>query len=209
MVVSSARDVPSADAAATDSTVGKRIRLLRRARKLSLEMVAARCDVSIGFLSQIERGLSSPSLRLLTNLADVLGVTFSSLFVGQSDDGGASGEAGAVKARDVVVRGNRRARLKLWRAGILKQSLTATTAKMPFSYYVMQMARGASSGEELYTHSGNEAGLVLEGRLLLTVGGESWTLAPGDSFSFPSRRPHSFVNAARGRTLVVMVHLPD
>ena len=209
MAVTRTRAVPSADEAAIDSRVGERIRLLRRARKLSLEVVSGRCDVSIGFLSQIERGLSSPSLRLLTNLADILGVTFSSLFVGPSDDGGASRGAAAVKATDVVVRGDRRAKLKLWRAGILKQSLTATTARMPFSYYIMQMAKGASSGEELYTHSGSEAGLILKGRLLLTVGSESWTLAPGDSFSFPSRRPHSFVNAARGKTLVVMVHLPE
>jgi len=41
---------------------------------MSLEAVAARTELSIGFLSQIERGLSSPSLRVLATLADVLGV---------------------------------------------------------------------------------------------------------------------------------------
>ena len=41
-----------------DRVVGERIRELRRARGLSLEIVAERCDVSIGFLSQIERGIS-------------------------------------------------------------------------------------------------------------------------------------------------------
>jgi transcriptional regulator with XRE-family HTH domain len=208
MAVTEASGAPSADGAGIDSEVGERIRLLRRARKLSLEIVAARCDVSIGFLSQIERGLSSPSLRLLTSLADVLGVTFSSLFV--APDGRDRQEAaGTVTARDVVVRANRRAKLKLWRAGIQKQSLTAPAANMPFSYFVMRMAKGASSGPDLYTHSGTEAGLVLEGRLLLTVGNVSWTLMPGDSFSFPSRRPHSFANAARGKTSVVMVLLPE
>ena len=57
-----------------DVAVGQRIRDLRRARAMSLEAVAARTELSIGFLSQIERGLSSPSLRVLATLADVLGV---------------------------------------------------------------------------------------------------------------------------------------
>ncbi|HTF78721.1 MAG TPA: helix-turn-helix transcriptional regulator, partial [Bradyrhizobium sp.] len=63
-----------------DVAVGQRIRDLRRTRAMSLEAVAARTDLSIGFLSQIERGLSSPSLRVLATLADVLGVGIAGLF---------------------------------------------------------------------------------------------------------------------------------
>jgi transcriptional regulator with XRE-family HTH domain len=47
---------------------------LRREHGLSLETIADRTDLSIGFLSQIERGLSSPSLRVLATLADAVGV---------------------------------------------------------------------------------------------------------------------------------------
>src|ERR1700758_3662561 len=65
---------------AMDLAVGRRIRELRRARALSLETVVARTDLSIGFVSQIERGLSSPSLRVLATLADVLGVGIAALF---------------------------------------------------------------------------------------------------------------------------------
>jgi len=63
-----------------DVAVGQRIRDLRRTRAMSLEAVAARTDLSFGFLSQIERGLSSPSLRVLATLADVLGVGLAGLF---------------------------------------------------------------------------------------------------------------------------------
>ena len=65
---------------AMDLEVGRRIRELRRARNFSLETVVARTDLSIGFVSQIERGLSSPSLRVLATLADVLGVGIAALF---------------------------------------------------------------------------------------------------------------------------------
>lgn len=197
-----------------DRVVGERIRALRREQGLSLETVAERCGVSIGFLSQIERGLSSPSLRVLTALADVLEVGFSSLFVAEGEGrrgrkrksaaNGRAAEADGV----VVIRSGRRAKLKLWRSGIHKQLLTEPDAGGQLSYFLMHMEPGATSGEELYAHSGREAGLVMEGRLRLTVGEETWDLVRGDSFSFRSSRPHRFVNAARGRTVVVMVHVP-
>lgn len=196
-----------------DRVVGERIRALRREQGLSLETVAERCGVSIGFLSQIERGLSSPSLRVLTALADVLGVSFASLFVAEGEGKRgrkrkpANGHAGDADGA-VVIRSGRRAKLKLWRSGIHKQLLTEPDADSRLSYFLMHMEPGATSGEELYSHSGREAGLVMEGRLRLTVGEETWDLERGDSFSFASNRPHRYVNAARGRTVIVMVHVP-
>lgn len=196
-----------------DRVVGERIRALRREQGLSLETVAERCGVSIGFLSQIERGLSSPSLRVLTALADVLGVSFASLFVAEGDlkrgrkRKPANGHAADADG-EVVIRSGRRAKLKLWRSGIHKQLLNEPDADSRLSYFLMHMEPGATSGEELYSHSGREAGLVMEGRLRLTVGEETWDLERGDSFSFASNRPHRYVNAARGRTVIVMVHVP-
>src|SRR6516225_3937503 len=75
---------------AMDVAVGRRIRDLRRVRQFSLETVAAQTDLSIGFLSQIERGLSSPSLRVLATLADVLGVGIAALFGASPSADGAS-----------------------------------------------------------------------------------------------------------------------
>ena len=76
---------------AMDLAVGRRIRGLRHEHKLSLETIADRTDLSIGFLSQIERGLSSPSLRVLATLADVLGVGIAALFGSRPSDDPASG----------------------------------------------------------------------------------------------------------------------
>src|SRR5437588_6117105 len=101
---------------AMDLAVGRRIRDLRHEHKLSLETVAARTNLSIGFVSQIERGLSSPSLRVLATLADVLGVGIAALFGARPGDDGHSG--------GVVTREVQRAELKLWRTGISKQLLS-------------------------------------------------------------------------------------
>src|SRR5260370_30982815 len=70
---------------AMDVAVGQRIRDLRRTRAMSLEAVAARTDLSVGFLSQIERGLSSPSLPVLAPLADLLGVGIAGFFGANED----------------------------------------------------------------------------------------------------------------------------
>ena len=179
-----------------DVAVGQRLRELRRKANLSLEIVAARSALSVGFLSQIERGLSSPSLRVLATLADVLGVGIAALF-------GPTNGAGDAPHR-VVTRAAERAELKLWRTGVSKQLLHPADADGRLNLFLVHLAPGGSTGEALYSHDGEEAGLVLEGMMTLTVDGETWTLKAGDSFRFASRRPHRFGNPAKRAKAVVL-----
>ena len=178
-----------------DLAVGRRIRDLRREHELSLETVAGRTDLSIGFLSQIERGLSSPSLRVLATLADVLGVGIAALFGSQPTDTTSGG---------VVTRQLQRAELKLWRTGISKQLLSPASTENRLNLFLVHMEPGGNTGDELYTHDGEEAGLVLEGEMTLTVDAETWSLKQGDSFRFASRRPHRFSNPADDAKAVVL-----
>ena len=179
-----------------DLAVGRRIRDLRRGKQMSLETVAARTDLSIGFISQIERGLSSPSLRVLATLADVLGVGIAALFgATPSDDAASNG---------VVTREGQRAELKLWRSGVSKQLLSPAGSESRLNLFLVHLEPGGSTGDELYTHDGEEAGLVLEGEMILTVDAETWTLKQGDSFRFASRRPHRFSNPADDAKAVVL-----
>jgi len=181
---------------AMDIEVGQRLRDLRHKQSLSLETVAARTDLSVGFLSQIERGLSSPSLRALVTLADVLGVGVAALFGTGASDGSA--------ADGVVTRAPERAELKLWRTGISKQLLNPAGADGRLNLFLVHIEPGGSTGDELYTHAGEEAGLVLSGEMTLTVDADTWTLKTGDSFRFASRRPHRFSNPADDAKAVVL-----
>jgi transcriptional regulator with XRE-family HTH domain len=181
---------------AMDVAVGRRIRDLRRVRQFSLEAVASRTDLSIGFLSQIERGLSSPSLRVLATLADVLGVGIAALFGASPGPDGASDQ--------VVTRGLQRPELKLWRTGVSKQLLSPASADNKLNLFLVHLEPGGSTGDELYTHDGEEAGLVLEGEMMLTVDSQTWSLKTGDSFRFASRRPHRFSNPAEDVKTVVL-----
>ncbi len=81
--------------------IGLEIRDLRRARQITLKDLAAATGVSVGHLSEVERGIASPSVKALHDIAAALGVNISWFF--QGAEGAANGE------RDVVVRaGNRR-----------------------------------------------------------------------------------------------------
>src|SRR5258705_9204753 len=175
-----------------DVAVGQRIRDLRRTRAMSLEAVAARTELSIGFLSQIERGLSSPSLRVLATLADVLGVGIAGLFGAKEND--------AAAPNAIVTRERQRAELNLWRTGISKQLLSPAGSEGRLNLFLVHMEPGGSTGDELYTHDGEEAGLVIEGEKKLSVYAESWKLQHRDIFPFASRRPHRFSNPSPQRT---------
>lgn len=183
-----------------DRAVGQRLRGLRRARGLSLEAMAASTGLSIGFISQIERGLSSPSLRVLALLADTLNIGIGGLFEPAAQD--------EPDPDPIVVFRKDRPELQLWRAGITKQLLTPTGGTQGMSLFHMVLKPGASTGEDSFSHEGEEAGLVLAGRLTLVVEARTLHLAEGDSFRFESRRPHRFSNPdAREPTVVLWVNV--
>ena len=69
-------------------------------------------------------------------------------------------------------------------------------------------APGSSTGDDLYGHRGEEAGIVVAGVLQVTIGEEVYRLEEGDSFSFPSSLPHRFANPSEEETVVVWANTP-
>ena len=66
----------------------------------------------------------------------------------------------------------------------------------------------AQSGAKMLSHQGEEAGLVIKGRLSLEVDGRRYELAAGDAYYFDSRRPHAFRNAGDGELVIVSACTP-
>lgn len=191
-----ASDAPPSGAAQQDLRLGERIRALRKRRRLPLAELASATGRSIGYLSQIERGLSSPTVRELALLAGVLGVDFVELLAEPRDAGGDS----PVRVREdetlIPFRGE----------GVVKRVL-APQNEGSIAFYVMHVAPGGTSGDAPYSHDGEEAGYVLRGEVSLTVDGRTFLLRPGDSFRFMSHRPHQFSNAGRREAQVLWVNV--
>ncbi|WP_108260694.1 cupin domain-containing protein [Mangrovicoccus ximenensis] len=162
-------------------SLGERLRGLRKSHALSLKELAARSQLSIGALSQIERGISSPSVRTLNKLATSFDVPLSYFFAGADSD----------EVDGVVVRHTADAEMKVSAQGIRKRLLTPKTLE-GLQLMLVQVDPGSTSGPEAYGHPGLDAGYVLSGALRLEVSGRVYLLTEGDSFGFPSTQPHRF-----------------
>ncbi len=182
---------------ASDGLVGIKLRQLRKRRGMSLQAVATATGISIGHLSQLERDLASPSIKMLHDLSRTLGVSIS-WFFGSGDSDGAEVQ--------FIVRAGDRERIR-FSDGIDDFKLNSGAVKR-LGLLWSTFEPGASSGAESYTHEGEEAGVVLSGELELWIDGRLIVLREGDSFSFPSNRPHRYRNPGPQASVVVWAMSP-
>lgn len=185
--------------------LGEELRGLRKAHGLTLQDLADASGKSVSFISKIERGLARPSITALQDIAEALSVPIGWFF--QTD--------GPVPAdeRPYIVRKDRRRRLTYSGMGstdymgfadhLLSASLDGELA-MGMSEY----EPGGTSGDDLYTHAGEEAGLVIEGEIELALADEVFRLTAGDSFSFPASIPHTYRNPGKVVAKVVWANTP-
>lgn len=184
----------------TDLAVGNQVRQLRKMRGRTIKELAARSGLSVGFLSQIERGLSSASIRALARVADALEVSIADIFPTPSKDD---------DPQRIVARVAERRRVELADTGMVKDLITPFNQMPRLDIYILTLEPGGSSGDQAYGHSGEEAGFVLEGGLELVVDGRRYLLAEGDSFRFSSSRPHQFRNAGDRVAKALWVNFRD
>lgn len=177
----------------TDVLVGRRVRALRLERNLSLSELAGRTGVSIGALSQIERGLSSLRVKVIWPLAAALGVEPSALI----------GDGNEVTSDLYCVRAHLRRPLPVRSEGIAKALLSPPGAALTGMIVSVEPGGGTA---EAYAHVGHEFGFVLSGEIELAVDGTTYMLKQGDSFAFKSTLLHSFTNRSRTRGEILWVN---
>jgi transcriptional regulator with XRE-family HTH domain len=180
--------------------LGPRLRLAREARQLSVRELARRIGCSASLISQIERGLSVPSVGVLYALATELDSSLDYLLFG-SDQAqrmelrrAAADSAAATPGPGIVQRGDGRKIIDL-ASGVRWERLTPGADAMTDFLEVVYSPGGHSTDERRpLRHDGREYGLVLSGTLQANVGFESYELGPGDSIAFDSSAPHEYLN---------------
>lgn len=171
--------------ATVNTNVGTTIRRLRSERGMSLQKLSRSSGVSAGMLSQIERDLANPSLKLLTKIQLALGTTAGALFP-QTEEILAS-----QRDLDFVRRKDQRPLCEL---GYLTKELLSTGASQSLEMMLLYIPPNGSSGGAPLTSPAEKGGLVLEGQIFLAVDGKETMLREGDSFIFDGRQPHAFRN---------------
>jgi transcriptional regulator with XRE-family HTH domain len=206
--------------------LGPRLRLVRASRRLSVRELARRVGCSASLISQIERGVSVPSVGVLYSLATELGSSLDYLLFGSGagpdgvpaaapparEAGGevaaAAGDPAATPSPAIVQRGCDRRIIDL-ASGVRWERLTPQSEAMTDFLEVIYSPGGHSTDERRpLRHDGREYGLVISGTLTANVGFESYELGPRDSIAFDSSTPHEYLNKTGDvvRAIWVVVH---
>lgn len=170
--------------------IGQRIRRLRREAKKTLLEVATEANLSVGFLSQVERHLTGISLSSLVNVAKALNVPLGTLIdqprQAQPDSHAGRREPYAVDA-----------------ASQWYERLSTTFDGSQINALKVRMMEGYRS--EWVAHGGDEFVYVLTGRLCYTIGKKDYPLSAGDSLHFDARKRHRVANVGDGPAEMIAV----
>ncbi|AOZ70781.1 aldehyde dehydrogenase [Rhodobacter xanthinilyticus] len=162
-----------------DVNIGGRLRALREARNLSQRALAKRVGVPNSTISLIESNTINPSVGALKRILDGLPIGLAEFFAFEPD----APRRFFFAAEELVEIG--------------KGPISYRQVGEPRAGRALQMLReiyqpGADTGRVPLTHQGEEAGIILSGRLEVTVDGQRKVLGPGDAYAFESDRPHRF-----------------
>ena len=175
--------------------IGERLRQLRLQRGLTQEDMADRCELSKGFISQVERNLASPSIATLTDMLECLGSSLSQFFsVAKDEKTVFAPQDMFVKEDDDSLHGS-----ITW--------LVPDAQKNSMEPILMELGEGGES-YPLPPHEGEEFGYVLSGAVWLVTGDEKTRVRTGCSFCIHPRQTHYLVNAGKTRAKVLWVSNP-
>ncbi|MGY2046804.1 cupin domain-containing protein [Methylobacterium sp. JK268] len=163
----------------TNEDVGARLRYLRMRHGLSQRALAKRAGVVNSTISLIESGQANPSVGALKRILDAVPIGLAEFFSLEPH----RSETAFYAAEDLVEIGKGR---------ISYRQVGDTLFGRALQILKERYEPGADTGRVPLVHDGEEGGIVLSGRLEVTVDDERRILGPGDAYYFSSRRPHRF-----------------
>jgi len=181
------------------AAVGELIRLLRTRKGWTLRDLSERCNLSVSFLSQVERDLSSLSITSLAAVCQALGVSLADLF----STNNAEGTFSLSSEHAEIITETERPFIQISSVSIKYQFLSGEFPERLFEILIGEIPPNYHYPP--VAHDGEEFGYVLEGLLKLKVGEESHELGPGDSYHFLATVPHGYETDEQGGARVLWV----
>lgn len=161
--------------------IGSLIRKYRKQQNLTLQELGTKAAVSVGYLSQVERDLATPSLSTLADIAGALGVPLSTFI-------------DSIRPGDSLTRASTRARFTLGEGGVGYETLGVSLPGGELSSFILHVPPHFTS--ETAQHEGEELIVILEGEINVTLGGETMQMGKGDSLHYMGDIPHWFANVS-------------
>lgn len=178
--------------------IGKKIKELRIRKNLTLKELSEKTDLSTGFLSQLERGLTTAAIDTLEKISEALDVDWGYFF------------AVPKERKECIVRSYERQIFLSEDSRFIHYYLSndiSNTEMLPRMIDVLPSSR--EEDVELYNHEGEEFIYILEGILTLYVGEHTYELYPGDSAHVDSRMNHNWANYTNRMVKLISVNTPN
>ncbi|MCA2012299.1 cupin domain-containing protein [Cereibacter sphaeroides] len=175
--------------------LGHRLRVIRERAGYSQRALAKKVGVPNSTLSLIEAGKMNPSVGALRKILDGVPISLSEFFAFTPEP-----ERQIFYAAEELV--------EIGKGGLSLRQVGGTLFGRAMMILHETYAPGADTGRVMYRHEGEEGGVVISGRVELTVGEERKILGPGDAYYFDSRLPHRFRQVGPVACVVVSACTP-
>lgn len=172
--------------------IGRKIKRLRIQKGLTLEELASRSELTKGFLSQMERDLTSPSIATLNDILEALGTTLAEFFKDEKE------EQLVFRKKDFFVDE---------RENYTVHWIVPNTQKNEMEPILIELPQGGESFV-MNPHSGEEFGYVLEGTVLLLAGEDRHIVHKGETFYLSGKTRHFLKNEKKTTAKVLWVSTP-
>ncbi len=178
--------------------IGNKIKVLRQSKGMTLKDLSEEVGLSIGFFSQLERGLTSVAIDCLSKIANVLGVELTYFF------------SSTKESENMVIKSYEQEVSQIINSNIIYHNLSHRLSSSNILPKLVQVLPHDGNEEiEEYRHEGEEFIYILEGILTLYLNHEKHVLYPGDSVHFDSMLDHNWVNDTSMTTKFLVVNTPN
>ena len=172
--------------------LGAKLRDMRQRKGLTQEELADRCELTKGYISQLENELTSPSIATLIDLLNALGSNLSDFFREDAE------QKIVFSAEEYIEKQS---------DGMLFRWLIPNAQKNMMEPVLVELEAGASTGAD-FPHEGEEFGYVLEGRVAVVSGGKKHAVKKGESFYFTADTEHSILNKGKSKAKFLWISTP-
>lgn len=181
-------------AEATLDGIGDRLREERTKAGISQRELARRLGISASMISQLESGMSKPSVGTLYAIVTELNLSLDRVIRGEDFGGDVAELESDGRSRGPLVHPEERNVIEL-DSGVRWEELTANSEEgVDFLFATYEVGGSSTPDQSLMRHQGREYGYVISGVMGIEIGFHEYVLNPGDSIAFDSTRPHRLFN---------------
>ena len=172
--------------------LGKKIKQMRNQKGLTQEELADRCELTKGYISQLENNLNSPSIATLTDILSALGSNLAEFFREETE------EKVVFSKNEFIEKDS---------DGVILNWLIPNAQKNMMEPVLVELMPGIETACDI-PHEGEEFGYVLEGKIVIILGNSHHVCKKGEAFYYPANKPHSILNKYKDKARFIWISTP-